>query len=251
MTPDQQRRSSVIRNNLNDQVYDTLRRALLEGRLRPHQRLKIRDLAEALEVSETPVREAVMQLVRERGLVLQSSRSFTVPRLSAEQYLELRRIRMELEGLAAAAATPNTRARDVADLLDVHAQVAQAETSGNAAESVRLNWLFRSTLYRCANMPELINIIESLWMRSAPLLTYMHLYAPPAHPGRHRHLDIIDEVRRRDAPAVRAAIQADTIDAGAPLLQFLVDLDQGKIDEATLSNGAETPLAEILNGAPS
>ncbi len=94
----------VIRVNLTAQVYASLRSALQEGRLWPGQRLKIRDLAATMEVSETPVREAVMQLVRERALLLQSNRSLTVPRLSLGQYLELRRIRLELEGLAAAAA---------------------------------------------------------------------------------------------------------------------------------------------------
>jgi hypothetical protein len=53
-------------------------------------------------VSETPVREAVMHLVRERALTLQTNRSLTVRRLSASHYLELRQIRLELEGLAAA-----------------------------------------------------------------------------------------------------------------------------------------------------
>jgi DNA-binding GntR family transcriptional regulator len=47
---------SVTRSSLNGQVYDPLRAALLEGRLRPHQRLKIRDVAAAMQVSETPVR---------------------------------------------------------------------------------------------------------------------------------------------------------------------------------------------------
>ena len=89
----------ITRSNLTAQVYAVLSDALLEGRLPPRQRLKIRNLAAALHVSETPVREAVMQLVRERGLELQANRSLRVPRLSASQYLELRAIRLELEGL--------------------------------------------------------------------------------------------------------------------------------------------------------
>jgi len=241
-----QRRPAVTRNNLNDQVYDSLHRALLEGRLRPHQRLKIRDLALALEVSETPVREAVMQLVRERALVLQSSRSFKVPRLSAEQYLELRSIRLELEGLAAATAAPNVTARDIVELRKVHEQVVKAEAAGNAAEAVRLNWLFRLMVYRRANMPELINIIEGLWMRTGPLLTYLHPHARPTYPGRHRHLDVIDELARGDSAAVRAAIIADTVEGGASLLKFLNDLDDGTLDEAELSEPFEVPLSEIL-----
>ena len=55
----------VGRENLAGRVYETLRVALFEGRLSPGQRLRIRDLAAAMQVSETPVREAVVQLAPE------------------------------------------------------------------------------------------------------------------------------------------------------------------------------------------
>ena len=238
---------TVTRNNLNTQVYDTLRSALLEGRLRPRQRLKIRDLAAAMQVSETPVREAVMQLVRERALVLQTSRSLTVPRLSAAQYLELRRIRLELEGLAAAEAAAHVTKRDIAELEKLHAQLMKAEAAGDVTEAVRLNWHFHSHLYLCSGMPELFSVIEGLWLRTGPLLTYQYPHAPPVYPGRHRHLDVIDQLRLGDGAAVRAAIQADTVEGGAGLLQLLWDLDEGRIDEDTLSGPTETSSLERLS----
>ena len=58
----------IARDNLTTRVYEELRRAMMEGRFWPGHRFKIRDLAASLQVSETPVREALMQLVREKGL---------------------------------------------------------------------------------------------------------------------------------------------------------------------------------------
>jgi DNA-binding GntR family transcriptional regulator len=230
---------SVTRSSLNVQVYDALRSALLEGRLRPHQRLKIRDLAVAMGVSETPVREAVMQLVRERALVLQTSRSLTVPRLSAGQYGELRRIRLELEGLAAAEAAEHVTADTIAKLKDLHELYTKAEAVDDATGAVRLNWHFHSEIYQCAAMPELFNIIQGLWLRTGPLLTYQYPHARPAYPGRHRHLDVIDRLIERDGAGVRAAIQADTVEGGAALMRLLVDLDAGTIQEADLSGAGD------------
>lgn len=226
----------VSRVNLNTQIYDVLSRALLEGRLPPHQRLRIRDLAALLQVSETPVREAVVQLVRERALVLQTNRSLTVPRLSATQYLELRRIRLELEGLAGEQAAAHVTARGVARLEALHAKLLRAETE-DPAGAVRLNWHFHAELYRAAQMPELFNLIQGLWLRTGPLLTFQYPHAPPAYPGRHRHLDIIETLARRDGPAVRQAVCDDTIEGGAGLLRLLVELDSGARDEATLTGG--------------
>jgi DNA-binding GntR family transcriptional regulator len=228
----------VTRISLNTQVYAALRAALLEGRLRPHQRLKIRDLAAVMKVSETPVREAVMQLVRERALVLQTSRSLTVPRLSVPQYLELRRIRLELEGLAAAEATAHVTPEVIAELERLHARLLDAVDADNATDAVQLNWHFHSLIYRNAEMPELFNLIEGLWLRTGPLLTYQYPHAKPSYPGRHRHLDVIDALRQGDAGAVRAAIQADTLEGGASLLQLLIDLDEGRLDEGTMGVGS-------------
>ncbi|MBO1080179.1 GntR family transcriptional regulator [Roseomonas haemaphysalidis] len=236
----------LTRTSLNDRVYETLRGALLEGRLRPHQRLKIRDLAATMGVSETPVREAVMQLVRERALTLQTSRSLTVPRLSVGQYLELREIRLELEGLAAARAADHVTPRDVAALSKLHEKLLKAEEAGHAAEAVRCNWLFHSRLYEAAAMPELFHVIQGLWLRNGPLLTYLYPHAAPSYPGRHRHLDVLDALRARDGAAVRAAIQADMIEGGTALLRLLEDLDAGRRSEAPFAGGAEpAPLPAV------
>lgn len=234
----------VTRVSLNEQVYGTLRSALQEGRLRPHQRLKIRDLAPALQVSETPVREAVMQLVRERALVLQPSRSLTVPRLSVAQYLELRRIRLELEGLAAAEAASRVDKRDIAALEKLHARLVKAELAGNASEAVRLNWHFHSQIYQRSGMPELFNLIQGLWLRTGPLLTYQYPLAPPTYAGRHRHLDVIEQLRLGDGAAAREAIRLDTVEGGAGLLQLLMDVEEGRVAEPTASHGT---MPEMLN----
>ncbi|RKK02990.1 FCD domain-containing protein [Pseudoroseomonas wenyumeiae] len=228
----------LARTSLNDRVYETLRAALLEGRLRPHQRLKIRDLASTMGVSETPVREAVMQLVRERALTLQTSRSLTVPRLSTSQYLELRQIRLELEGLAAAHAAERISARDITALAKLHERLLKAEETGQAAEAVRSNWHFHARLYEAAAMPELFHLIQGLWLRNGPLLTYLYPHAAPTYPGRHRHLDVLDALRARDGARVRAAVQADMIEGGAGLLRLLQDLDASRLSEAPFAVGS-------------
>ena len=241
---------AISRTSLNAQVYDILSRALLEGRLRPRQRLKIRDLAATLDVSETPVREAVMQLVRERALVLQTSRSLTVPRLSAVQYLELRRIRLELEGLAAKEAATRVTRRDLTRLEGLHAQLLRAERDDTIA-AVRLNWTFHAELYRAAEMPELFHLIQGLWLRTGPLLTFQYPHAPPTYPGRHRHLDILDALGRGDGAAVRQAVCDDTIEGGAGLLRLLTELDAGQREEADLVGEISGPdaLGRILKSS--
>lgn len=115
--------ASVARDNLTARVYQELRQALMEGRFRPGHRFKIRQLAQSMGVSETPIREALMQLVRERVLDMRAARSIAVARLTSAQYQELRAIRLLLEGFAAEQAA--TRITDFGD------RRAQAPPSGS------------------------------------------------------------------------------------------------------------------------
>ena len=101
----------VARDSLTSIVYNNLRHALMEGRFWPGHRFKIRELAASMQVSETPIREALMQLVRARALELLAGRSIIVAHMTLTQYLELRNIRLFLEGLAAENATTGSRTR--------------------------------------------------------------------------------------------------------------------------------------------
>src|SRR5262245_57670775 len=92
--------------SLHDASYRPLLERLVRGVGKPHQRRRIRDLARALGVSATPVREAVFQLVRDGALELKPRHYLRVRRLSLAQYMELREIRLRLEPLAAERALP-------------------------------------------------------------------------------------------------------------------------------------------------
>ena len=127
------------RENLAARAYEELRRALFEGRLRPGQRLKVRALSAAMQVSETPVREAMMQLVRDRVLRQEAARAITVAGLTLDQYLELQTIRMELEGLAAEGAALRIAPAAIEALAACHVALATAEAREDGAAANRAN----------------------------------------------------------------------------------------------------------------
>lgn len=225
---------SVTRDNLMSRVYLELRNALMEGRLWPGDRLKIRELAQNLGVSETPVREALIQLVRERGLDMEAGKAITVPELSLAQYLELRSIRYHLEGMAAETATARIKNADIKAMGKIHQEILAAEKSEDWGQAVRLNWLFHHTLYRAAEMPELLAILEGLWLRTGPLINYQYPHAIPTYAGRHQHLNILDGLKDRDPQAVRAGVQADMTEGPARLIELLKKIESGEVDKRDL-----------------
>jgi DNA-binding GntR family transcriptional regulator len=215
--------SEVARASLTMKVYAELEAALFEGRLHPGQRLKIRELAAAMGVSETPVREAIMQLVRTGALKMETARAITVAGLTLAQYLELRTIRFELEGLAAGEAARHATEAEIAALGEAHERLMEAERAGDAVAANKANWAFHGGLYRAARMPQLMEIISNIWHRNGPMHALHYPDAPPTYPGRHRHLDILDALRAHDPAAARAGLKADLMEGGANLVRILTE----------------------------
>jgi DNA-binding GntR family transcriptional regulator len=222
----------IGRENLAERVYAELRNGLLQGRFWPGERLKIRDLARAMAVSETPVREALLQLAREGGIEIVANRSIRVVSLSLAQYLELRRIRLELEGLAGEVATGRIRPDEIDRLADLHQSLCDAQSRQDWAQAIRSGCEFHFRLYNASGMPELVKLLEQIWLRTAPLLNVLYRRVPLSNPVRHYHLVLIDALRAGDAALVRQALADDLIKGGEPLVNLMEAIEAGRATAA-------------------
>src|SRR6185437_17043218 len=83
-----------------EQVYDVLRSELLNGGLRPGQKLKMVELTERFGVSQSVIREALTRLTEQGLLVATPQRGFRVRDLSIEDIAELTETRVQVESLA-------------------------------------------------------------------------------------------------------------------------------------------------------
>ena len=99
-----------------DHVYDELRRGVVEGRYPPGTRLVEQRLAASLDVSRTPVREALRRLEAEGLVVVERHRGAQVRALSAEEVADLFDVRARLEAYAAELAAERCTPADVARL---------------------------------------------------------------------------------------------------------------------------------------
>ncbi len=86
---------------IKDVVYRRLKDAIITGRLRPGERLKEDALSKLLNVSRTPLREAVQRLEQEQLVERLPQGGVAVSSISVEDALELNEIRAQLEALAA------------------------------------------------------------------------------------------------------------------------------------------------------
>jgi DNA-binding GntR family transcriptional regulator len=87
--------------NVAEIAYWAIRDAIRTGVIAPGERLIELDLAASLEMSRTPVREALRRLATERLIEGASGRGYVVPTTTIEELVDLFEIRSALEGLAA------------------------------------------------------------------------------------------------------------------------------------------------------
>lgn len=199
--------------SLRSQVYDSLRDALTAGRFTPGQKLSFRFIAGTLGVSLTPVREAIRRLVAEGAFEMRPNRSVRVPLMTRDKVLELRDIRMAVEGLAAEKAAAAATREQTAALRRVAGELLAARSRGDhTADRAKIRE-FHFTLYTMAGQPTLLRVIEGLWLQTGP---YMNLLYPEfiASPrGPERRLRIIKAIQTHDTAAARCEIEADISDA--------------------------------------
>ena len=202
----------VEKSNLNEKAYAVLRKALMSGRFQPGQKLLLRPLATELGISITPVREALLKLVSEQALTTDSSRSMAVPVVSLQRFLEIRDLRIELEGRAVEAATRLARAPDLSALTGMQRTLIEHRRQGRFYEALGVNEGFHFKVYRLARMPVLYRIIEGLWLQIGPVLTRLYNQVDKASVElQHPHDVMIRAMRQKDAPAARQALASDIL----------------------------------------
>ena len=211
------------RQVLADTVHETIRQRLLEHVIEPGSKLNINSLALDLDVSPTPVREALARLEAD-GLVLkrQLAGYTAAPLLSNREFDELFELRLLLEPAAAAHAAERADAADLDVLAGYLAEMrsAQGTDPHEALQSfVRLDALFHDGIALASGSGLLRSSLQRLH-------AHTHLYRLYFREGIAEdtcrdHERILDTLRERDADAAAATMRTHLRRARKRLLSTL------------------------------
>lgn len=202
----------IVRQSLSEQLYESLRLALMNGQFEPGHRLTIAGLAEEYGTSITPVREAIFRLVSERALEMRAATSVQVPRFSTSQLMEIQAIRVELEGRAAFEAAGRVTPADLEMLREIHGRFIAA-AARDPAEASLLNRDFHFALLKLSGMPILEGVCESMWTLIGPFLLLFHQRMPVREiaGNEHKHHELLDALAAGDGARSRKAMQDDIV----------------------------------------
>lgn len=193
--------NSGTRSNVRDEVYLSIRNRVLSmaSTIEEPVRLREEDVAQALGVSRTPVREALKRLGQEGLLDLQPRRGAVLMPVAPKEYRDWLKLRAELEAFAASEAAMNATKHDVDHMRALFAPFHEGNLKDSADLYAQANVDFHAYLIRLAGN----SILEKIWgsfghgqMMRAKTIERLNR----AHDSLHEHLSIIDAIDKRDAP---------------------------------------------------
>jgi len=193
-----------------------LRELILDGHYPAGSRLTELEVAAALEVSRTPVREAFRALAAD-GLVQAAGRGVRVVELDGDELDHAYRVRAALEGLTAELAAERQQAgriapADLADLARLADRTHLATAAGDLAEAVRLNRRFHRRIAELAGNPIALHSLDLLWDR-IQVSTRLSL-RPQGRTGEvdTQHRAVLDAITAGDPQAAHAAARRHVLD---------------------------------------
>lgn len=198
--------------SLGELAYVSLKEAIVRGQFSAGQKLTVRAVAQALSVSTTPARDAIMRLIGEGALVNSGPKTVIVPPLTLPALDEVTSIRLVLEGLAAGLAAERLPRDAVNELKALQSQINAALDAGNYVGALKANKAFHFMIYEGAQMPRLVSMIESLWVRIGPSLNDLYPEFATSRVGVGNHMEAIAGLETGDKARVQAAIEKDIRD---------------------------------------
>ena len=186
----------IKKQSLQKMVYSTLRQAILLREIEPGEPINIKKIAEKLNVSTMPVREALRQLEIEGVVSFNSNKRILVSQLSRQELHEIYELRIPLEIMALSKCFDRRDKPGLNQLDELHRKMTKAGLSG--AQWFDLNRNFHMKIYEMSGSLRLYQILQGLWNSTGP---YLHIFSESAKAvarANQEHVSILDALRRGD-----------------------------------------------------
>lgn len=191
----------VPSQRLADFVYEQLLDALAAGQIPPGVRLVQGALAEQMNVSRTPVREALLRLEREKILESADRGGFVVRAITGKDARSIYQVRQAIEGYAARLVAESDTSSEAADQLVPLVEATETwSASDGIHEAFRRNDALHRGVVALTGNPVLLEAFDLVWARAQSFLMYAAIVATDPEmdlPG-SGHRDILDAIAASD-----------------------------------------------------
>jgi DNA-binding GntR family transcriptional regulator len=199
---------SIPRAALHDQVAQRLRQMLVENRIAPGAKLNERELAEVLQVSRTPLREAIKMLAAEGLVELVPNRGAIAVSLTEADVLNTFEVMAGLEAQSGALAAERITDEELAEIQAMHFEMMAAYTRKDLSNYYRLNAKIHSAINAAAKNPVLTSTYNHVNARLQALRFRSNQDGEKWKSAVKEHEKMIEALTARDPVAIREVLIA-------------------------------------------
>lgn len=156
----------INRRSLSGEIVAHIRRMIVEGQLKPGDKIREAELCALFNVSRTPLREALKVLTSEGLISMEQNRGARVSRITYKEVADLFPIMGALEALAGELACENATEDDIATMRAMHDQMVRHYKNNEPFQYIELNRRIHSEFFRIAGNDSLRAMYEQLLVRT-------------------------------------------------------------------------------------
>ncbi|NQY34611.1 MAG: GntR family transcriptional regulator [Alteromonadaceae bacterium] len=222
---------TIVYKTRTQLVVETLREKILSGEIKAGQPLRQAALADELNVSRIPVREALLQLEAEGLVAFEPHKGATATELSASQVDELFELRAMLESELLASSLPNISDEMLDQASDILARLNKALGKENAANTwSELNSSYHNCLYSGATKPQTQDLVNTL-NKNADRYIRMHLlWAGGISKAESEHNDLLRYCKAKDVKNAVAMLKQHILGSRDEIKAFLQEREIANAD---------------------
>jgi DNA-binding GntR family transcriptional regulator len=154
--------ADIKKGNLNEQVFHALKGMIIKGELKPGEKIVEANLSKTLNVSRTPIRDALRRLERESLVISLPSQGTQVTRLSKQNIINLYECRSVLEGLAVRQAIGQISNPLIESVEECIILAESYYTKGDIEKMIEKNTLFHDQLVASSKNAPLIQMMKNI-----------------------------------------------------------------------------------------
>jgi DNA-binding GntR family transcriptional regulator len=204
----------IPKSNASWSAAELIRKAIIDGEFAEGQRLKESELADALGLSRTPIREALL-ILQSDGMIANEPRKGAVVRTYRESELaDMFDLRAHLEAFAARWACSRRTDEDLADLdASIKALDAIDVDDAGVAEIWRENVRFHMGVAVAAHTPKLVGFLRGLFDLPVYYFKPKDYTVAQKESFVRTHRKIFDAIEARDSVGAEALVRAHVLEA--------------------------------------
>ena len=189
--------------NLHEAIFQKLRLLLVEGKIVPGSKLNERELAESLNVSRTPIREAIRRLAADGLVELIANRGAIAVQLSLEDVIHTFNVIADLEGFSGELAANNISDTVLSELEALQYEMMASYARRDLSTYYKLNLRIHHLINQAANNPVLAQLFSQVNARIEALRFRSKQDGVKWEKAVEEHQEMLDTLKARDSVRMR------------------------------------------------